>query len=332
MKTKRKLVKYLVSLIILVFYRFNTKAKENKINTKVLSDKIFFKHKISKDHPETPDRIKYIINYLNKSKLNHLIENVDINSGNIIENWIKEIHSNNHIKNIKEMEPLAHKVSSAAVEICIKGVDMIFNSDVRNIFCAVRPPGHHALNTGKEEGFCYYNHVAITAKYIQKKYLIDRILIVDWDYHHGNSTEYFFYDDPSVLFFSSHDQYAYPGTGSPLKKGKNRGLGYNINVHLPCNTTDKEIIDVYKKKLLPIVKKFKPEFILISAGFDSRVDDPLGCYKVTDNGFSELTKIVLNIANKFCDGKILSILEGGYNLDGNASAAIAHIKELNKKI
>ena len=330
MKTKRKLVKYLVSLIILVFYRFNTKAKENKINTKVLSDKIFFKHKISKDHPETPDRIKYIINYLNKSKLNHLIENVDINSGNIIENWIKEIHSNNHIKNIKEMEPLAHKVSSAAVEICIKGVDMIFNSDVRNIFCAVRPPGHHALNTGKEEGFCYYNHVAITAKYIQKKYLIDRILIVDWDYHHGNSTEYFFYDDPSVLFFSTHDASAYPRTGSPSRKGYGKGLGYNINVDLKCGTNDNEIVNAFKNILLPAAEKFKPNLVIISAGFDSRIDDLLGCFKVTDKGFETLTEISMSIAKKYCEGKLISVLEGGYNLDGNAKASISHIKTLNK--
>ena len=330
MKTRRNLIKFISSLIILIFYKFNLKVRSNPVTTKVLTSKIFYSHRISQDHPETPDRIKYIIDYLKKSNLNHLIEYIDIDSENVVESWINEIHSKEHIEKIKIKEPLAHIVSSTAVEICTKGVDMIFDFNVKNIFCAVRPPGHHALNTGKEEGFCYYNHIAITAKYIQKKYQIKRILIVDWDYHHGNSTEYFFYDDSSVLFFSSHDQFAYPGTGSPSKEGEGEGLGYNINVHLPCNTDDKKIIHAYKKYLLPKVEEFKPEFVLISAGFDSRINDLLGCFKVTDNGFKQLTSMMKNISNKFCNGRLLSVLEGGYNLEGNASATLSHIKELNK--
>ena len=332
MKRKRRLIKHLISLIILIFFKFNLKATPKNNKTKVLTNKIFFKHRISKEHPERPERIKYIIDYIKESKLNYLLEYISLHSDDVLENWIREIHTKKHINNLKKKEPIAHNVSSAAIEICLRGIDMIINNKTENVFCAVRPPGHHALNTGKEEGFCYYNHIAITAKYLQKKYKIYKILIVDWDYHHGNSTEYFFYDDPTVLFFSSHDQFAYPGTGSPLKKGKGKGLGFNVNVHLPCNTNDSDIVNAYRKFLLPKVEDFKPEFVLLSAGFDSRINDLLGCYEITDRGFSQLTRMMLDISNKHCNGRLLSILEGGYNLDGNASGALAHIKELNKLI
>ena len=199
----------------------------------------------------------------------------------------------------------------------------------KNIFCAVRPPGHHALNTGKHEGFCFYNHVAISAKYIQNKYKLKKILIIDWDYHHGNSTELFFYKDPSVLFFSTHDANAYPRTGSPDRTGSGKGKGYNVNIHFPCGTTDKKIISTYENILVKKANIFKPDFILISAGFDSRKDDPLGCFDVSDKGFKTLTTIALQIAEKHCNGRILSILEGGYNVVGNAKAAVTHIETLN---
>ena len=183
------------------------------------------------------------------------------------------------------------------------------NKKSKNVFCLVRPPGHHALNTGNIEGFCFYNHIAITAKYLQSSYDVEKILIVDWDYHHGNSTEYFFYEDPSILFFSTHDQFAYPGTGAPNKKGRGKGLGFNHNIHLPCGTNDEDFLRVYKEQLVPIANKFEPEFILISAGFDSRKDDPLGCFNLTDKAFEEVTKLIMNLANKNCEGRIPQFLK-----------------------
>ena len=131
-----------------------------------------------------------------------------------------------------------------------------------------------------------------------------------------------------MLFFSTHDQYAYPGTGDPGKKGSGDGLGYNINVHLPCGTDDKTIVAAFKEKLLPAVKSFKPDCIIISAGFDSRINDLLGCFAVTDQGFRELTKIIKKLADTHCEGRLISILEGGYNLQGNASAVVAHVTAL----
>jgi acetoin utilization deacetylase AcuC-like enzyme len=199
-------------------------------------------------------------------------------------------------------------------------------------FVLLAPPGHHAMNTGQEEGFCYYNHIAIAARYAQQVYKLKKILIIDWDYHHGNGTEWAFYSDPSVLFFSTHDMNNYPGTGSPARTGEGDGVGFNINVHLKCGATDDDIIKAFKDNLLPAADDFKPDLILISAGFDSRQDDLLGCHKITDKGFTQLTHIVKSIAANHCDGKIVSLLEGGYNIEGNASAVVAHVEALTKSI
>uniref|UniRef100_UPI003F695A6B histone deacetylase family protein n=1 Tax=Methylophaga sp. TaxID=2024840 RepID=UPI003F695A6B len=155
------------------------------------------------------------------------------------------------------------------------------------------------------------------------------ILIVDWDYHHGNGTEAAFYSDPSVLFFSTHDQFAYPGTGSPLREGNGPGEGFNINVHLDCGSDEKDILSSFEEKLKPEIEKFQPELILISAGFDSRKDDLLGCFDVKDTGFHRMTVWLCEMAEKYCDGKLISVLEGGYNIEGTASAAMSHLHALS---
>ena len=298
-----------------------------KNQTQILTHKIFYNYLFNKDHPETPERLIYILNILRKKKLDGLIREIDLKINE--RKWIETIHSKEHMNALKRKYPNGEESSAFAVKGCLQGIDEIMNQNAKNVFCAVRPPGHHALNTGQDEGFCFYNHIAIAAKYIQKKYFLKRILIVDWDYHHGNSTELFFYSDPSILFFSTHDVNAYPRTGFVNRKGKGKGKGFNINIHLPCGTQDKKILSVFRNILLKKANKFKPEFVLISAGFDSRKDDPLGCFNVSDQGFQKLTEIVMTIAHKFCDGRVLSILEGGYNIEGNALAVSAHIDVLN---
>ena len=299
-------------------------------NTAIITDPVFLEHHIAPNHPETPERIGYIQKAISESNLSEIIER--INPTIDISNWIRTVHTLEHIESIKKSLPIAHKVASAGVQASLLGIDKIVTKENTNAFCATRPPGHHALNTGKEEGFCYYNNVAIAAKYAQEKYNLKKILIIDWDYHHGNSTEAIFYEDPNVLFFSTHDKFAYPGTGDPAKKGSGDGEGFNINIHLPCGTTDKMIIDKFNTVLLPAAKNFKPDLVLISAGFDSKKDDLLGCFSITDDGFVRLTKIAMNIANEFCDDRLVSILEGGYNLQGNAKATIAHISALKRSI
>ena len=301
-----------------------------KNNTAIITDPVFLEHHIAPNHPETPERIKHIQQAISECNLSNITKG--INSAIDTSKWIRAVHTMEHIESIKRSVPIAHKVASAGVRASLLGVDKVMSKELTNAFCATRPPGHHALNTGREEGFCYYNNIAIAAKYAQKKYNLKKILIIDWDYHHGNSTEAIFYDDPSVLFFSTHDKFAYPGTGDPAKKGHGDGEGFNINVHLPCGATDKMIIDKFNTILLPAAKKFKPNLVLISAGFDSRKDDLLGCFAITDDGFIRITKIVMNIANEFCDDRLVSILEGGYNLQGNAKAVVKHTLTLEKNI
>lgn len=330
---KRKFIFFLLKLFLFLSFKYFKPSKtfaKNKFNTLILFNKNFLNTIFSLNHPENPSRITEILKDLEKNNLNKLIKEISFPKNSIkLDYWIKKIHTSQHIDSLKKKYPVGEKMSRTAVHLCTKGVDKIMLGEVKNIFCLTRPPGHHALNTGKDEGFCFYNHIAITAKYIQEQYKLSKILIVDWDYHHGNSTEFFFYNDPSVLFFSTHDQFAYPGTGSPLRRGIDEGLGFNVNIHLPCGTEDQTIIETFENNLIQKAEDFKPDFILVSAGFDSRENDLLGCFRVTDRGFIELTKIIMNIAKKTCADRILSILEGGYNTKGNSQATIQHIKTLS---
>jgi acetoin utilization deacetylase AcuC-like enzyme len=177
-------------------------------------------------------------------------------------------------------------------------------------------------------GFCIFNNVAIAARYAQKKHKIKRVLIADWDVHHGNGTQNIFYEDPSVFFFSTHLYPHYPGTGSEGETGSGSGRGTILNCPLPRGSGRTEIVGAFQEKLVPAADKFKPDLVLVSAGFDSRAGDPLGGFTLGDRDFAELTRIMLGIAEKHADGRLVSVLEGGYDLTGLASASAAHVKTL----
>ena len=294
--------------------------------TGLLLDPYFLKHSMGPFHPETPERLKVVEARLKSADIFEALHTFKASGS--AENLVSLVHTQQHINSIKNKRPLSHEVVCRIIDGATLAADMIMRGDLKNTFCAVRPPGHHAENTGIIEGFCVYNSIAVLARYLQKEHGLKRILIIDWDYHHGNGTESAFYTDPSILFFSTHDQFAYPGTGSPDRTGSGEGEGYNINVHLPCGATDDDIVNAFRSKLLPAAEAFKPEFILISAGFDSRKQDPLGCFDITDDGFIELTRMTMELADKHCQGRIISMLEGGYNLQGNADAVLAHVKTL----
>jgi acetoin utilization deacetylase AcuC-like enzyme len=327
MKRRAFISKLLSTLLLSYQPRLVMADNVKKLNkTGYVNDPVFLQHHIAPGHPETPDRMKFIQNAMQESNIWHQLVQISLKPE--VGDWLKTVHTEAHISSIQQNTPVSHKVAVAAVRGCLAAVDQVATKTIDNAFCATRPPGHHALNTGKEEGFCYYNTIAIAARYAQQKYALKKILIIDWDYHHGNATEAMFYDDPSVLYFSTHDLYAYPGTGDPAKKGRGKGLGYNINVHLPCGTNDQAIVDIYKSILLPAANDFKPDLVLISAGFDSREHDLLGCLDISDAGFAAMTKIVMQIADKHCDGRIVSMLEGGYNLKGIASGVVRHVSTL----
>ncbi len=240
---------------------------------------------------------------------------------------IEAHHAAAHVAAIRQI-PVTGPIAELAVAGALGAVDAVARGDVRNAFCAVRPPGHHANNTGAEEGFCYYNNAAIAARYAQQAHGFQKVLIIDWDYHHGNATQNAFFSDPSVLFYSTHDWAAYPKTGDPSLVGEGDGRGTNINVHLDCGSKDIDMLRAWDTRLEPAVAAFDPDFVIVSAGFDSRQDDLLGCFDVTDDAFRRMTRKAQEFADSCCGGRLVSLLEGGYNIEGLALATAAHVETL----
>ena len=180
-------------------------------------------------------------------------------------------------------------------------------------------------------GFCIFNNVAVAARYVQQKHKLARVLIVDWDVHHGNGTQETFYEDPTVLYFGLHRYPFYPGTGAAEETGAGKGAGFTINVPLKAGAGDKEFLEALQKKLKPAAERFKPDFVLISAGFDAHKDDPLGGMAVTSSGYARMTRIVKQMAEAHCRGRLVSVLEGGYNLAALAESVEAHVRVLQEK-
>ena len=240
-----------------------------------------------------------------------------------------EIADGYHMLSTGDTYVSAHSFNVAvnAVGGALNAVDAVFDKSVRNAFCAVRPPGHHATAV-KGMGFCVFNSAAVAERYAQKKHGIKRVVIIDWDVHHGNGTQDIFYEDGSVYYFSTHQWPLYPGTGPKEETGKGAGVGTTLNCPFPAGTGMEKIGAAFRDEFLPAMETFKPELVIISAGFDSRVDDPLGAFRLTDKDFAVLTKMLMGLADKLADGRVVSLMEGGYNVDGLASAVATHVGAL----
>jgi acetoin utilization deacetylase AcuC-like enzyme len=301
-----------------------TRASEKSNATGLVRDDRYLLHTQGGRHPESPERLKAIHRRLDSSGLAKQLTAIEPTVEPLPS--IRKIHSGAHIE-LADRQAHNADICRLAVSGALSAVDAVCSGQVRNAFCALRPPGHHAANKG-EFGFCFYNNIAIAARYAQEKHGLDKILIVDWDYHHGDGTEWAFYDDSSVLVFSTHALYAFPGTGSPDRKGTGKGKGFNINAPLPRGADDQAILQAFHEQLIPAAEKFKPDMILISAGFDARKDDLLGDFNITDNGFAQLTRLVMSLAKTHSQSRIVSLLEGGYNTEGLALAVEAHLKTL----
>jgi acetoin utilization deacetylase AcuC-like enzyme len=209
----------------------------------------------------------------------------------------------------------------------LNAVDAIVEKRISNAISIGRPPGHHATEV-RGMGFCIFNTIAIAARYAQKKHAVGRVLIADWDVHHGNGTQDIFYNDGSVFFFSTHQSPWYPGTGAREERGEGPGAGMTLNCPFPAGARRKEILGAFQQELMKAADNVKPEFVLISAGFDSRAGDPLGQFLLTDTDFADLTRVMREIADKHAGGRLLSVLEGGYSLTGLAAGIRAHVEAL----
>ena len=300
----------------------------------------YLEHDMGAGHPESPSRLRAIMQQLERSGTAGRIKRIEPRKAE--DEWITQIHSPSYVAALNTHQPASGRVALDpdtsmspgslpaaywAVGGALAGVDAIMRSEVEHVFCAVRPPGHHA-EAGRAMGFCLFNNVAIAARYVQKKYGLGRVLIVDWDVHHGNGTQHSFEQDPSILFFSTHQYPHYPGTGGSTERGSGAGEGYTINVPMEAGDGDAEYRAIFQTVLLPATEAFKPEFVIISAGFDAHRDDPLASMGLTEAGYADLTGLVAGMAKRYAQGRLLSALEGGYNLTALATSVDAHVKAL----
>ncbi|MEN3037830.1 MAG: histone deacetylase [Candidatus Kryptonium sp.] len=300
----------------------------------------YLKHDTGAWHPERKERLTAIVEHLRKSELNQKINWIAPARRNDVEKWILKVHTPRHVEFVKSsilsgvrlldfgdtyVSKDSYSVAMLAVSGVLEGVDKIFSGEMDKIFCAVRPPGHHA-ESERVMGFCLFNNVAIAARYAQEMYGVGKVVIIDWDVHHGNGTQEIFYEDPTVLYISLHQYPFYPGTGSRDEKGSGRGYGFTLNFPMPAGSNDEDYLKIFGNEVVPALEKFQPEFIIISAGFDAHRDDPLAGMNLTEESFEMMTKLTCEVAKKFSNNRILSVLEGGYNLNALASSVETHLK------
>ncbi len=306
----------------------------------------FLRHDTGESHPECAQRLMAIESALKKSGLYDELVHLGLSEGHRLDlgKWIELVHRPAHVERVRTsipasgqvhvdpdtvVSPYSFEAAQFAVEGVLTAVDQVMEGKLANAFCAVRPPGHHA-ESNRSMGFCLFNNVAIAARYLQERYGLERVAIVDWDVHHGNGTQQIFYEDPSVFYFSVHQFPLYPGTGGKDEVGADQGKGFTLNCPLSSGGGDAEYRRVMDEVLAPALKSFDPEFILISAGFDAHENDPLAGMRVSTEGFAELTRQVKKQAEALCEGRLVSCLEGGYHLESLGQSVQAHLLALGE--
>jgi len=312
------------------------------MTTALIYDPIFLEHITPASHPEKPQRLEMAMKVL--EALNWLERDglVQLAPRAATEDELAAVHERAYIHEVKtaaeevarDMQKGGRRtrffaadtyVSAKSYEAAIKAagaaltaIDAIMNGQVDNAYCLVRPPGHHAL-PDEAMGFCLFNNVAIAAKYALDRYGFERVMIIDYDVHHGNGTQDIFYEDPRVLYFSTHQAPFYPGTGASHECGAGAGLGTTINVPLPATTGYETYEPVFRQVMAHAADRFDPQLILVSAGFDAHWHDPLGQMNISTAGFARLTEIIIQLAQQLCNGRLVLVQEGGYSLDAMAA-------------
>jgi acetoin utilization deacetylase AcuC-like enzyme len=310
--------------------------------TGFLFDERFQLHKTGAYHPEVPDRLPAVFSGIEEAGL--LSRLVLIKASMPEMKWIESVHDKNYVQRFEsacssgqtvfdspdnQMGPVTYETALLAVGGILDTVRQVMDGKLDNAFCAVRPPGHHA-EVNAAMGFCYFNNIAIAARYIQKQWGVARVGIVDFDVHHGNGTQHIFEDDASVFYYSIHEHpsFAYPGTGREFEYGKNLGHGYTKNSPVLPGQGDKEYKQLLQKDLFPAFANFKPEVILASAGFDAHKDDDMADIRLSTEGFTWIAEKLVEMANTYSKGRLISILEGGYSLKRLPELARNHVEVL----
>jgi acetoin utilization deacetylase AcuC-like enzyme len=312
------------------------------MTTAIIHHPVFKEHDTGPGHPETPSRYQVVMDAL-RGDAELWSTLVEVQAREAPRGDIQAAHSPQLYKQVERVvsEGIGYLDADTVVSMrsldaakhaagapC-QAIDLIMKGEVNNAFVPVRPPGHHATSE-RAMGFCLFNNVAVAARYAQQHYpQIDRVAIIDWDVHHGNGTQGIFYDDPSVYFFSSHQYPWYPGTGTRGEKGTGRGLGYTLNLPLRAATPAADHKRAFEAALGEMSESFSPDLIIISAGFDSHLGDPLGQLLLSDKDFVDLTRAVKQWAASSCEGRLVSCLEGGYNLETLGETVRAHVEELS---
>ena len=305
------------------------------MKTGLINSDTFQNHDTGPGHPEQIARVSGIIENFKKFNNKNILWK---KPSTITDEIIKDVHDTKYINLVKNsfptkgfssldgdtiISPGSKNATFDAAASIITAIDGVQNKEYKNAFCNVRPPGHHC-NQNKAAGFCILNNVAIGAKYLLNKYKYNRVAIVDFDVHHGNGTQDIFYENENVLFISIHQYPYYPGSGAEYEKGKFNNI---LNIPLPAGTNSEEYLSAFEHALKKL-KEFKPEFVLISAGFDSHVKDPLAQFQLETEDFYTITKRILEASKKFCNGKVISILEGGYDLQALQDSTKRHVDAL----
>lgn len=310
------------------------------LKTAVIRDRRYLKHFAGRAHPERPERIEAMI------EMAESLHRPDLAFHAPREATLEEIelcHQRDYVAIVQrtasvdryDFDPDTHasRDSYATAMLAAGGVltavEAVIDGDADNAFAIVRPPGHHAL-PARAMGFCFFNNVAIAVRWLLERRGLKRVMVVDWDLHHGNGTQEIFYESPAVLYTSTHQFPHYPGTGSLHEIGAEAGTGYTINAPMPAEFGDAEYLRFFDELILPIGRKFNPEFILVSAGFDCHWRDPLGAMRVTEEGFAAMARRVKALAAECCGGKLVAALEGGYDLEAIANSGRAVIEELGR--
>jgi acetoin utilization deacetylase AcuC-like enzyme len=310
--------------------------------TGVIKDRRYLGHVMDPGHPESPDRLREIYQMLEEEEMRgRSLGKVKPRLATREE--IERVHTPDYIDLIASTADKPYVRLDGDTSTCAKSyevallaaggllelIKVVMQGKFNNGFALVRPPGHHA-EKDKAMGFCIFNNVAIGAQYALKNFSLQRILIVDWDVHHGNGTQHSFYEEPRVLYFSTHRYGFYPGTGAATETGKGKGEGFNVNVPLPPGMGDAEYGNIFKKILKPIALEYNPQLILVSAGFDIHYNDPLGGMEISEKGFARMTQIVMEIAEATAKGKVVFTLEGGYNVAAQRRSVKAVLEELSQ--